>query len=384
MKLLFVCNEYPPTLHGGIGTFIQTLSRQLVCMGEKIFVVGFDPSMHVDKHEIDHGVYITRLKDPYQSHPKPRLGRYSLDLYDYLRRNHLSKALDKIVSAEKIDLVESYDWSGPLGSKPSAPLVVRLHGANFVYAFNEGKKASIFVKRKEFNNIIQADYIIAVSRHIGDTTGLALSQKLVYKVIYNGVDTTIFSPDQSPDDPTEILFVGTINRRKGVYELLNTAPIIFSQRSEVHFKFVGNISENDRKQILERISQLPEEWKNKVQFIGRVPYNILPDIYRHSGIVVFSSLAEAFGLTCIEAMACGKPVVVTSLASGPELVEDGHSGILADPRNSQEFAGAILQFLEDPGLRLRIGENARKRTLQMFNLKDLATTNQSYYQSILR
>jgi len=59
---------------------------------------------------------------------------------------------------------------------------------------------------------------------------------------------------------------------------------------------------------------------------------------------------EAFGLTCAEAMACGRPVVATSLASGPELVEDGISGLLADPRDPAELASKICTLLEDKEL----------------------------------
>jgi glycosyltransferase involved in cell wall biosynthesis len=100
-------------------------------------------------------------------------------------------------------------------------------------------------------------------------------------------------------------------------------------------------------------------------------------------VFVFPSRVEAFGLTCAEAMACGCPVVATRLASGPELVEDGISGLLADPANPFDLAEKINILLSNTELAQKLGNNARQRVLENFDLRDLGPRNLAFYQSVL-
>lgn len=383
MKVLFVCNEYPPSTHGGIGTFVRTLARQLAAIGAGVAVAGYMPGLLTDVLETDQGVRVYRLTDPYRRFGPLKAGRYAFDLLDLPRRIHLANRIDRIVALEKADLVESYDWSGPLGRKPRAPLVVRLHGANSAYAFYENRKPGFGLKQRESANITMADRLVAVSWHIGEITAAALGKPLRFEVIYNGVDTHAFAPDSSPADPNEVLFVGSVNRRKGVYELLKAAPLILAGRPDAHFKFVGNCSQAERAQIEGVLADFPPAWQGKFQFAGRVPHDRLPSIYRRAAVVVFPSLAEAFGLTCVEAMACARPVVATALASGPELVEHGQSGLLADPRDPEALASSVLGCLQDEDFSSRVGLAARQRVLKMFNLDDLAARNLEFYRTII-
>jgi len=83
-------------------------------------------------------------------------------------------------------------------------------------------------------------------------------------------------------------------------------------------------------------------------------------------------------------MACARPVVATSLASGPELVEDGVSGLLADPRDPQDLASKICYILENPKLGEKLGLAARQRVLERFDLKDLGHKNLDFYTSIIK
>lgn len=382
-RILFVCNEYPPSPHGGIGTFVQSLSRQLAQRECRVVVVGFDPAASLDRQETDQGVTVYRLADPFRNIPRLRMDRFALDWTVDLRRKYLSRRVNRIAKLEQVQLIESYDWSGPLGRKPDLPLVVRLHGANAVHAYHENRKPAFGLKSREFANIRMAGHCVAVSSHIGETTMAALGRSLTYEVIYNGVDCDLFSPARVETDANEVLYVGSINRRKGVYELLKAAPHILDARPQTHFKFVGNCSEVERAQIEGVLADFPPAWQKKIQFIGRVPHDQLPAFYRHAAVVVFPSLAEAFGLTCVEAMACARPVVVTSLASGPELVEDGQSGLLANPTRPEEFASSVLSLLGDASMAAGLGLAARQRALTLFNLRDLAERNLAYYRKEL-
>jgi len=383
MKILFVCNEYPPSPHGGIGTFVRTLARQLAARGTPVAVVGYALGLQADSLDDDRGVRVYRLADPYRRFGPVKVGRYAFDLLDLPRRLYLSQRVDQIAVLENSDLVESYDWSGPLGRKTHAPLVMRLHGANSAYAFYENRKPGFGLKQRESANIAMADRLVAVSRHIGEITAAAMGRALPFEVIYNGVDTRVFSPGMGDVDADQILYVGSVTRRKGIYELLKAAALILPARPETYFTFVGNLSEMERLQVEIALNDLAPMWQEKFHFIGRVPHQQLPEYYRQAAVVVFPSLAEAFGLTCVEAMACGKAVAATTLASGPELVEHERSGLLADPTRPKEFAAAVLRLLEDASLADQLGRAARERTLALFNLQDLAERNLAFYREVL-
>jgi glycosyltransferase involved in cell wall biosynthesis len=120
-----------------------------------------------------------------------------------------------------------------------------------------------------------------------------------------------------------------------------------------------------------------------VRFLGHVRREQLPLLYSRAAVAVFPSHAEAFGLSCAEAMACGAPVVMTTRGSGPELVEHDHSGLLTDPANGPALAGAIMGLLGDEKSRQRLGCNARARVLERFSLAAAVARNLAFYEQVV-
>ena len=110
----------------------------------------------------------------------------------------------------------------------------------------------------------------------------------------------------------------------------------------------------------------------------------MAQFYNRAACAVFPSLAEAYGLTCAEAMACGAPVAMTSRASGPEIIEDGVSGFLREPTDPQSLAEAIIALLTDPILRRTISLNAMERVRQRFEIGRIVQENISLYERLNR
>jgi glycosyltransferase involved in cell wall biosynthesis len=383
MRILFVCNEYPPTPHGGIGTFVYSLARQLTARGQEAVVVGFDPTVQASGWKMEEGVSIYRIRSPYRDMKGIRVSHYELNPAFLLERMYLSKQVNRIVKEKKIDLVESYDWSGPLWSRPSVPLVVRLHGTNTAHCVYEGLPVSRLLQFVEKRNVNLADELVAVSDHIGQLTLRALDVKdREVTTIYNGVDTNLFKSNGRPQPSGRILFVGTLHRRKGVYELFRAFSMIHAQYPKARLSVVGRTSNQLQLQD-ELLALLPVQARNNVEFSGRIPFQELPAVYSGATLAVFPSHAEAFGLTCVEAMSCGLPVVMTSRASGPEIVEDGVSGLLADPHSPSGIAGAILALLENQPLREQLGVAARARVMESFNLDSMVQKNIDCYERLI-
>ena len=384
MKICYICNEYPPAPHGGIGSFVHGLGRRLAASGQAIFVIGYHPGIKTAEWSSEDGVRVLRLPEMPPSWLRLNWGRWNVDYADLTRRRALARAVADTVRAQRIDLVESYDWSGPLWFAPHHPLIVRLHGANTAHACYEGHQPSRMLRGLEKRNVAMADRLIAVSRHIGQATLAALGLAgREFEVIPNGVDTELFRPQAVDRNPLEVLYVGSVTRRKGVKDLLAAAPEILRQVPDARFRFVGNVPEGAPENgfLADQLDAMTPDYRERFEFTGRVPQSELPRYYSSAAVVVIPSRAEAFGLTCAEAMACGAAVVMTSLASGPELVEHEKSGLLANPKDSRDLSSAIIRLLTQPRLRKSLGAAARQRARTHFDLVQTAKRNLDFYQA---
>ena len=199
------------------------------------------------------------------------------------------------------------------------------------------------------------------------------SQAIVYtgfshehKVIYNGVNTTLFStkptvidnsvpkvPVQS--DKLRLIFVGNMNVEKGIDILLSVCQI---KQDKVEVSLVGD-------------GPLFDELSVKypfAKFYGRLPKQDLPEIMRQHDIMVLPSFVESLPNVLLEAMACGLPVIATNIFGIPEIVDNKLDGLLISPGSAKELSSAIDYFLQNPSLVETYGQNARKKTLNKFNL----------------
>jgi glycosyltransferase involved in cell wall biosynthesis len=109
--------------------------------------------------------------------------------------------------------------------------------------------------------------------------------------------------------------------------------------------------------------------RNIESHLGFVPFQDYPaDVYRALDIVVHASTQpEPFGRTIVEAMACGKPVIVTQAGGAQELCTHDHDALGVPPGNPTALAEAINRLMADPGLRQRLGHNARRTAVERFS-----------------
>ncbi len=368
---------------GGIGVFIKTMAETLSANGVDAWVIGYGQKRH--EPFLQNGVKIKWIYLPYLLYKKSIIGGYPYTVASLINRYYLSLCTNSLIRKEKIDIIESHDFSGPLANKPLCKFVVRLHGSVVVYRDGEGRPGQMapLDRYHEINQVKMADQLIAVSDFIGKNTNRVMNLNRPYKVIYNGVDLDTFLPlNIPPPQEKEILFVGNIIWRKGVFELIQSIPFVMNRHPEARLTIVGGASGEHRVRLENELMALSPHVRNHITIVGKVPHDQLPYYYNRASVVVFPSHVEAFGLTCAEAMACGRPVVATTLASGPELVEDRLSGLLADPKNPLDLAEKISDLLEDKKLAAAVGIRARQRAIALFDLRKLVNNNLDFYQSV--
>ena len=100
----------------------------------------------------------------------------------------------------------------------------------------------------------------------------------------------------------------------------------------------------------------------RVRFLGYVPYDDLPKLFREAIALVFPSLWEGFGFPVLEAMGCGTPVITSNLSSLPEVAKD--AAILIDPYKVEEITDAMMTIANDAGLRSHLSELCLVRASQ--------------------
>jgi glycosyltransferase involved in cell wall biosynthesis len=195
-----------------------------------------------------------------------------------------------------------------------------------------------------------------------------------------GVDTAQFHPAEpaEPDGPQRagapsfrIGFVKTLHSKYGPDVLLRAMPAILRDRPDARLVMAG------RGPMRARLEALAAELgvAQAVEFPGFLPHEDLPPLLRSLDVFVNPSVCqEAFGVSILEASACGVPVVATRVGGVPEVCMDGQTGILVEPNDPQALAGAILGLAEDPQQRLRLGRRGSQFVGGRYAWGDCVTT----------
>jgi glycosyltransferase involved in cell wall biosynthesis len=126
--------------------------------------------------------------------------------------------------------------------------------------------------------------------------------------------------------------------------------------------------------------------KDRIIFTGRVSYRDLPKYFEVCDVFVLPSISrlEAFGLVVVEAMASGKPVVISDIPGVMELVTDGVEGLHAEPMNSEDLGNKIKALLSDESQRNQMGKNARKRVEEQFNWDTVISKIEDVYNEVVK
>ncbi|MFH1858087.1 MAG: glycosyltransferase family 4 protein [Candidatus Omnitrophota bacterium] len=151
----------------------------------------------------------------------------------------------------------------------------------------------------------------------------------------------------------------------------NVKAVILGDECETHSNYLSFLKN--------MVSQ--EELSGNIQFTGWVEKP--EDLYPAFDIVTQTSLLqEGLPSVCLEAMGIGIPVVSTRVGAVPELVEEGVAGLLVPPGDADAMAEALLQLLQDERKRLEMGENARKRVIEHFNLRKTKEKMEALYEEV--
>ncbi len=213
-------------------------------------------------------------------------------------------------------------------------------------------------------------------------------------VISHGVNTDIFCPPA--DRPAAwaarglpghfgIGILGRVRPQKGTEEFVEAMIRVLPVRSDWTAVIVGQTTrgyERFERRLRARLRNAG--LADRVCFAGylRDPAE-LPDWYKALSVVVCASRNEGFGLTCLEAMACGCPVVATRTGAWPELISEDSDGYLVPCNDVPALADAVLRITGDPGRTALMGRSARDKVLEKYRIQYEADAIWSVYRRLL-
>lgn len=219
-----------------------------------------------------------------------------------------------------------------------------------------------------------ANALVAVSQYTRKMLCEVFQKDLAIRVIPNGIDTSRFCPMSSEPSqgsrPVTLFFSGNLSHRKGADLFV---PVMKALGSD----FVLRVASGLRGGTVP-IPELPN-----IQCLGRLTEEALVREINRADIAFQPSRREGFGLSILEAMACGKPVVSTNDSAIPEVLAQGRGGCLCAPGSVDELVSAIRGLAASSSLRLRMGQFNRQQVEEKFTLDRMAGEYYALYKSVV-
>jgi colanic acid/amylovoran biosynthesis glycosyltransferase len=232
-----------------------------------------------------------------------------------------------------------------------------------------------------------ADLILAMSNDMReDLLRLGCPGEKI-RIHYHGIDLTRFKYIERDTAivPVRILYVGSLNDRKGVEDILLAFVQIASLRPQVELRFVGSGP------LRPKLEKLARTWggEDRISFAGFVRHERLQDEFSSAHIFCHPSRTRTDGAkegipgTIVEAMATGLPVVTTKHAGIPEMVRDGEDGFVVAERDLDAIAKSLLTLTDNPEMRIQMGRNAIRRVQQKADSVRLTAELEAIYSSVI-
>jgi glycogen synthase len=361
MRIAMLGWEFPPFKSGGLGVHCFELTLRLANMGHEVDffmpVVGQalkSPHPNIRLFEVAE----TILK-PYLSFSKKgQRATYGNGLSHAVGvyNSQVAKMVLEKNAEKKYDIIHGHDWLTVKGaceasSKSLLPHVHTFHSTEY----DRTSYPWDFVLDIEKQGARESDLIIAVSKRTKEQIARLGANPNHIRVVYNGVDSSKFKncPELAGGSPMSrlktgnkrlVLFLGRLTEQKGPVQFLHAAKKVVTKNPDVQFIMAGT------GELLPLLINMSIELglQNNVRFLGFVPEEEQRRIYSACELYVMPSTSEPFGITALEAMASGIPVIVSKTSGVSEVVK---SAVRVDFWDINGMAQKMLAILSYPSLR---------------------------------
>jgi N-acetyl-alpha-D-glucosaminyl L-malate synthase BshA len=372
MKIGITC--YPT--YGGSGVIATELGKELALRGHEVHFISYALPFRLS-HYIEN-IFFHEVE--ISNYPLFEFPLYSLSL---------ASKMAEVAEFEKLDLLHvhyaiphatsAYLAKEMFGKNRNLKIVTTLHGTDITLV---GLEPS-FLPLVRFS-IEKSDGVTAVSRFLKEKTITNYSCETDIRVIPNFVDTEIFKTIDNGEFRKSIapggekILVHTSNFRP-VKRVTDTIRIFQKVQEEIPSKLILIGDGPDRSECERLARQL--NLGDKVKFLGK--QDGLVEILASSDLFLIPSQSESFGLAALEAMACGLPVISSSVGGLPELVRHNETGFIAEIGDIDRMAKYTLDLLTNKKKYNLFSENSRKRAVNKFDKSKVVPLYEDYYKQIL-
>ena len=372
MKIALV-SPYDYAYPGGVTEHISHLNGQFQGMGHDVRILA--PSSQPEE-ELPYDNLYRVGKTIVRVPTNASVARISLSLT-------LSRQVKEILADERFDVVHLHE---PLA--PALPITVLRHSRTVnvgtFHTYRRSHFAYLYGKPllKRYFNRLQGR--VAVSDAARELIERYFPAR--YRIIPNGIDMQLFQSALPPfpnldDGMLNILFVGRLEKRKGLTYLLQALRIVQESGTyDVRLIVVGAFTEEQRGEYEKRVAQLG---LSNVLFVGFVSREEKVRYYKSCHVFCAPSTGgESQGIVLLEAMAAGKPVVASSIEGYRGVLDGTGAGELVPPKDEAALARALLHFLECESLRDEVGEKGLQAA-QGYSWEKIATQLVAFYEETI-
>lgn len=353
MRIALVTEFYYPHL-GGVTEHVHNLALQFQRQGHPTIVVTAHmetPARGIDlEHEPEDPPFVYRVGTSRTIYSAGSFARVTTGL-------HLRRDLRELFRRERIDLVHVHgglnptlglvapDAAGDLG----LPVVATFHSW-----FARSALCRIF-RRPLQRRLDRHAAVLAVSQPVVEAHARYFEAD--WEIIPNGVDTDFFCADADSGPPRgdpELLFLGRLDPRNGLDTLLAAMPEVLERLPGARLTVAGD---GPLRPVYERLAR---PLGASVEFVGRVNGN-RPQHYARARMYLCPTTKASFGITLLEAMACGTPMLVSDITGFRELVADGPEAVLVPKERPKAWADAVLHLAADRARLTAMGAAGRRK-----------------------
>lgn len=363
MKICLVHEEYPnETNFGGIATYQKRMAEEFVRLGNEVVVIA--RGLSKNQHYYENGVEVYRI---YNKTTDNQINDYTL------YRKKVATLLKKLQTTG-LDIIEVPDWGAEtilFEKARRVPMVVRLHTPLKVWLkFNKNNFGEVTNQMLEWeeSSLLNANVVTCCSEILKNMIckDFPIKPKSVI-VTPNPANLTNFYKDTSIKKTNSLLYVGSLEERKGVVVLAKALNIFFKKHPHAKCYFIGKDTTRNAKNISTKEyikSLVHEKYRNNLEFLGQLPNTSLNEYYNMCNVAVFPSLFDNFPYVTLEAMATGIHVVGSKNSGMVEMLNDD-SAIYKTP-NYKHLASKITEKYE-LSLNTAYNENNIKRVKSMYD-----------------
>lgn len=365
MKILHLTKKYPPVL-GGDASVVYNLKKQQVRLGYNVHIATLNCGDIKDEDVFKFGIKEHVFNLDRITHRRI----LSLILLPFWGLKNIRELRPDVIHSHSADIGFFISIAAKIYG---VPVINTCHGISFndkQYSFPRRFIENFFLKYSNFRKIIAVDIKgLQALKDAGIRNAVCIP---------NGVDPNRFNYGKGRYHvKTTFLFVGRLEKQKGLIYLINAAKILKSKK-DFDIILVGEGTESDN------LNKIGQEFGigDILKFKGKITEQALNEYYLECDVFVLPSIWEGMPLTLLEAAAAGMPIIASNIGGISSIFAHEENALIVEPKNAEALANAMRRLLDDKKLREKLGTNARSLAKKFSWEKTTNALNEIYMEAV--